>query len=250
MRECIARHERDKPQSRLAWLFGVHPLRSDARAWYRGALGELAVARRLDAMGGEWVAIHGVPIGSRGADIDHLVIGPSGVYTVNTKRHADARIFAGGGSIRINGQPTQYVRNSQYEAERVAAKLSAAVRYPIEVTPVIALVDAAEVTYGKKEPVVALLTVSRLTSWLQRNRRTLSSVQIREISAVAARLSTWGSSLTGGSPDHEVAQRFDQIDRAVTGAIFRNRLWIVAAVIIGGSVALNAISAQLGAVLG
>lgn len=249
MRECISRHERDKPQSPVAWLFGVHPLRPDAWAWYRGALGELAVARRLDEMGGEWVAIHGVPIGSRGADIDHLVIGPSGVYSINTKRHADARVFAGGGSIRINGQPTQYVRNSQYEADRVAAKLSAVVRYTVEVTPVIALVDVAEVTYGKKEPVVALLTSSRLASWLQRNRRTLSSTQIRELSEVAARSTTWGSSPTGGMPDHEVTQRFNQIDRAVTWAIFRNRLWIVAAVIVGGSFALNVIGAQLGAVL-
>lgn len=132
----------------------------------------------------------------------------------------------------------------------MAVKLSAAVRYAVEVTPVIALVVAAEVTYGKKEPVVAILTVSRLTSWLQRNRRTLSSAQIRELSEVAARLATWGSSPTCGMPDHEVAQRFKQIDRAVTRAIFRNRLWVVAVVIVGGSIALNAISAQLGAVLG
>ncbi|MDX2025225.1 MAG: nuclease-related domain-containing protein [Microcella sp.] len=228
----------------------MHPLRPDARAWYRGALGELAVARRLDAMGGEWVAIHGVPIGSRGADIDHLIIGPSGVYTINTKRHADARVFAGGGSIRINGQPTQYVRNSQYEADRVASKLSGAVRYSVEVTPVIALVDTAEVTYGMKEPIVATLTVSRLTSWLQRKRRTLKAEQIRELSAAAARLSTWGSLLADGTPDDEVVWRFSQIDQSVSWAILRNRLWIVAAVLVGGSIAVNAIGAQLSAVLG
>lgn len=250
MRECIARHERDEPQSRLAWLFGVHPLRPDARAWYRGALGELAVARRLDAMGGEWVAIHGVPIGSRGADIDHLVIGPSGVYTINTKRHAGARVFAGGGSIRVNGQPTQYVRNSQYEADRVATKLSAAVRYPVEVTPVIAVVEAAEVTYGKKDPAVAILSVSRLTSWLQRNRRTLSAGQIRELTAAAARLSTWGSTITEGMPDREVLERFGQIDQAVTGAILRNRLWMIAAVVAVGSIAFTAISDQLSVMSG
>jgi len=250
MRECIARHELDPPQSPVAWLFGLHPLKEDARAWYRGAVGELAVARRLDTMGGDWVAIHGVPIGTRGSDIDHVVIGPSGVYTINTKRHAGARVFAGGGSIRVNGQPTQYVRNSQYEADRVATKLSAAVRYPVEVTPVIAVVEAAEVTYGKKDPAVAILSLSRLTSWLQRNRRTLSAEQIRELTAAAARLSTWGSSITEGLPDREVLERFERIDQAVTWAILRNRLWMIAAVIAVGSIAFTAISDQLSAMSG
>lgn len=201
-------------------------------------------------MGGDWVAIHGVPIGTRGSDIDHVVIGPSGVYTINTKRHAGARVFAGGGSIRVNGQPTQYVRNSQYEADRVATKLSAAVRYPVEVTPVIAVVEAAEVTYGKKDPAVAILSLSRLTSWLQRNRRTLSAEQIRELTAAAARLSTWGSSITEGLPDREVLERFERIDQAVTWAILRNRLWMIAAVVSVGLIAFTAISDQLSVMSG
>ncbi|MBB5617036.1 NERD domain-containing protein [Microcella frigidaquae] len=250
MRECITRHDADPPQSRLAWLFGIHPLRTDARAWYRGALGERAVGRNLDKMGGEWAAIHGVPIGNRGSDIDHVVIGPSGAYTINTKRHDDARIFAGGGSIRVNGQPTQYVRNAQYEAGRAARLLSAAVGYPVEVTPIVVFVDAREVRYGLKEPVVAVLTLSRLTRWLRRNPRALSSEQCAELREAAARLSTWGSALTDGMPDHEVTERFETIDRVVTAAIVRNRLWLTAALIIGGLIAFNVISEPLGAVLG
>ncbi len=245
MRQCVQRHELDPPQSPVGWLFGQHPLREDARAWYRGALGERAVGQRLAAMGGEWNAIHGVPIGARGSDIDHIVIGPSGVYVINAKRHIGARIFAGGGSVKVNGQPTQYVRNSQYEAERVAKKLTAVAGYPVEVTPIIVIVDAAEVTYGKKEPVVAVLSLSRLPRWLARNSRTLTSQQIIELSDAAARLSTWGSAIPEGLPDEEVAHRFAQIDRAVSRAIVRNRLWIAGVVIVGGLIALNVISSVL-----
>ncbi|WP_319014752.1 hypothetical protein [Microcella sp.] len=97
---------------------------------------------------------------------------------------------------------------------------------------------------------MATLTVSRLTSWLQRKRRTLKAEQIRELSAAAARLSTWGSLLADGTPDDEVVWRFSQIDQSVSWAILRNRLWIVAAVLVGGSIAVNAIGAQLSAVLG
>jgi hypothetical protein len=31
--------------------------------------------------------LHAVPVGDRGSDIDHVVIGHGGVYTVNTKTH-------------------------------------------------------------------------------------------------------------------------------------------------------------------
>lgn len=249
MRECITRHDADPPQSRLAWLFGMHPLRTDARAWYRGALGERAVGRNLDEMGGEWAAIHGVPIGNRGSDIDHVVVGPSGVYTINTKRHDDARIFAGGGSIKVNGQPTQYVRNAQYEANRAARLLSATVGYPVEVTPIVVFVDAREVRYGSKEPAVAVLTLSRLTRWLRRNPRALSAEQCAELREAAGRLSTWGSALADGMPDDEVTRRFAKIDRTVSAAIVRNRLWLLGIVAGGGLVALSAINGMLAGVL-
>jgi hypothetical protein len=48
-----------------------------------------------------------------GADIDHLVIGPPGVFTINTKHHRDARIWVGGNMVKVNNfkQP-DYLRNS------------------------------------------------------------------------------------------------------------------------------------------
>lgn len=250
MRECVAQFDQDEPQSPIARLFGLHPLRHDARAWYRGALGEQAVARRLAAMGKEWVAIHGIPIGKRGSDTDHLVIGPSGVYTINAKRHTGAKVFAGGGSIRVNGHPTQYVRNAQYEAERVAKMLSAAAGFPVKVTPAVVIVDAAEVNSGTKAPVVAVMTPARLTRWLKRGPRALSVEQIVTLSEAAAHLSTWGSALPAGMSDAEVAHRFLQIDRAVSRAIVRNRLWLAGAVAGGFAISLTVIGPTLTAVVG
>jgi hypothetical protein len=250
MRECVAQFDQDEPQSPIARLFGLHPLRHDARAWYRGALGERAVARRLATMGSEWVVIHGIPIGDRGSDIDHLVIGPSGVYTINAKRHIDANIFVGGGSIKVNGRPTQYARNAQYEAERVSKKLSSAVGHPVLATPAVVIVDAADVNYGKKTPVVAVMTPARLPRWLRRGPRSLSAEQVFTLSEAAARLSTWGSALPEGMSDTEVAHRFAEIDRDVSRAIVRNRLWLAGVVVGGLAIALSVIGPTLTAVLG
>jgi Nuclease-related domain len=54
--------------------------------WDRGATGEEAVGKILDSLAGEgWRPIHDLDTG-RG-NIDHVVIGPGGVFTVETKSH-------------------------------------------------------------------------------------------------------------------------------------------------------------------
>lgn len=207
------------------------------------------MARRLASLGTEWVVIHGVPIGVRGSDIDHLVIGPSGVFTINAKRHIGARVFAGGGSVKVNGQPTQYVRNAQYEAERVGKKLSSVMGGPVRVTPMIVVVGANEVKYGTKRPTVAVLTQGDLPRWMTRQPRALSADQVARLSEASARLSTWGSALPEGLPDFEVVARFAQIDRDVARAIVRNRVWLLGALVVGASVSLVFIAQTLLAIV-
>ncbi len=43
-----------------------------------------------------WRVLHAIPVGERGSDIDHLAIGPAGVFTINAKYHAGAKIWVGG----------------------------------------------------------------------------------------------------------------------------------------------------------
>lgn len=46
----------ERPASFAARLFGRNPIPSSARSWYVGLLGELAVAGRLRALPGIWLA--------------------------------------------------------------------------------------------------------------------------------------------------------------------------------------------------
>lgn len=103
--------------------------KTDERAWRRGADGEQLVAAELAKVAREqpaWTALHAVPVGRRGADIDHLVIGPGGVFTVNAKHHKGADIWVGGETLMVNGARTQHVRNARHEAERAGRLLSEA----------------------------------------------------------------------------------------------------------------------------
>src|SRR6185312_13324595 len=98
-------------------LLGVH---TQERAWRIGADGEQAVASQLVRLGPAWRSIHSVPVGEQGADIDHIVIGPAGVFTINAKNHPNASVWVGADTFLVNGTRTWYVRNSRHEAARAS----------------------------------------------------------------------------------------------------------------------------------
>src|SRR4051794_31911273 len=81
----------------------------DALSWYKGALGEIAVAGVLGWLGSEWTVLHSVPVGAGDSDIDHVVIGPAGVFTINTKSHPGQDVWIGGHGLLVSGQKTNYI---------------------------------------------------------------------------------------------------------------------------------------------
>lgn len=62
------------------------------RSWRVGANGERKGGAELDKLcrrDPRWRVLHSVPVGERGADIDHVAIGPGGVFTLNAKHYPD-----------------------------------------------------------------------------------------------------------------------------------------------------------------
>lgn len=53
--------------------------------WDRGASGEEEIGRLLEGLEGGWLALHDVDTGH--GNIDHVVIGPGGLFTIETKSH-------------------------------------------------------------------------------------------------------------------------------------------------------------------
>jgi hypothetical protein len=167
---------------------------NDERAWRVGGQGEEAIAKRLDKLPQAWRTLHSVPVGKGASDIDHVVIGPSGVYTVNTKHHPDAKVWVGGDTVMFNGHKTPYVRNSRHEAERAARLLSAAVGFGVNVTGLIALYRArGGVTIRRQPPSGAVVVLKRheLDRWIARQPAVLGAAELEAIYAAARRSTTW-----------------------------------------------------------
>ncbi len=58
--------------------------RTEERTWRLAALGEEKVGRKLAQLPDQWTVVHDLDVQRDGANIDHLLIGPPGVFPVTT----------------------------------------------------------------------------------------------------------------------------------------------------------------------
>jgi diacylglycerol kinase len=69
--------------------------------------GEAVVCYILESLPDDYVLIHGLKPKSRYGDIDHVVVGPSGVYAIDTKNWRGVVAADGKGELLLNGKPTK-----------------------------------------------------------------------------------------------------------------------------------------------
>lgn len=171
----------------VARVFGVH---TDERAYRVGADGEEEVAWRMRKLGDGWHVIHSVPIGEKDSDIDHVVIGPAGVFTLNTKNHSRKKVWVAEKAFMVSGQKTNYLRNSRHEAARASKLLTAACAFDVPVEPIIVVI-AAELTIKAQPTDVHVVPRKRIGKWLQRRPSTLAPSSVEAIYEMARRNTTW-----------------------------------------------------------
>jgi hypothetical protein len=114
-------------------------------AWRKGAEGERIVGSALDALSsdGAMSVLHDRKIpGSRG-NIDHVVVAPTGVFTVDAKRYSGRlEVRARGREIWIKGRNrSKLLEQGHRQAQVVAAVLGRAGLGHVPVTPVLCFVD-------------------------------------------------------------------------------------------------------------
>ena len=178
----------------LARVLGVH---TNERAWRIGADGEEKVAAQLAKVARKdprWRFLHAIPVGNRGSDIDHIIIGPGGVFTANAKHHPGAKIWVGGSTFMVNGAKHPYVRNARHEAQRAANILTDACGFPVHVEGLIVTVNASDVVVKAQPEGVSVTPRMQVARWLLRHGDILTGDTVEAIYEVARR------STRGGRP--------------------------------------------------
>jgi len=155
-----------RPRSRWERLVGRSPLGRNCEGLYQGALGEIAVGARLKTLSTEWAVFHSLPIGLDGWDIDHILIGPGGIVTINTKHHRDLPIGVSRNELTVDGQPVPYLRHSEFEEEYVSTLLQDRWSSIPPIHPVVVFVAPREVLSPSVGSHVTVLDLKNLLAWL------------------------------------------------------------------------------------
>jgi hypothetical protein len=199
--------------------FGIVKLSKDGVSWLRGVNGEIQIARQLRRLGVGWTVLHSVPVGDRGSDIDHIVVGPTGVFPINAKRLLDRNVWVAGGTFLVDGRKRDYLRNSEHEASRVEGVLRAA-GIAVRVTPVIAVSGAKQITI-KSTPTwngrnIGVASAGQLVRRMKRRAVGFSPEQVAQIVAAMSDSSAWTRKPAAEGSASDIQSAFAQIDRGVT----------------------------------
>lgn len=147
--------------------------------------------RRLARRNPEWLAVHGVPVGTDGAEVGPLVIGPGGVFMVEAKAHPGGRVRVSGSAFRVDDVPFPYISTSRHEALRAARCLSAACGFRVDVAGLVVLAGAEDLLVEEPSPGVHVIPDIALKSWLCSREPVLDGPTLAAVQAAAGRGSTW-----------------------------------------------------------
>jgi hypothetical protein len=196
----------------------------EAVSWYQGVLGERRIAALLEELGPDWTVLHSVPFGAGSTDIDHVVVGPGGVFTINTKYSPGKDVWSAGVGMYVGGHKQRYVGRSLEESRAASARLSAAVGRPIPVFGVLVFVDPGVVSRkavaGVDGEVIYVLEDDELLATL-RSGAMFTQPQVAQIAGAAVRPDTWHRSPKLTQPGDYLAREFNALQLAVGPAITR-----------------------------
>jgi len=225
--ELLALQSQVRPRSAVQRIFGVSPLSRDSWSWYVGALGELAVGRLLANLGPEWLVLHAVPVGTGSSDIDHVLVGPAGVFTINTKNHSGQPVWVAGRTLMVAGRKTRHLYNAAHEAARASKLLTAAAGFPVDVTGAVVVVSPKSLTIKARPEQVAVVTDAQLLPWLGRFNPALTREELGRISAVAVQPRTWHRRPAIRGDQWALQRKFEELRHLVDQARRRRAAWVL-----------------------
>ena len=157
--------------------------------WAAGDRGEQQVAAVLAQLPtDQWWVFHDLPRGPSGTNLDHLVIGVGGIFTLNTK-NLSGNVWVGERALMVAGEKTNYLPVAVSEARNVEQRLSGATTAPVAVWPVLVFIHP--ITVAAMPTDVAVLQLDGLRTWLQNLPSVLTPQRAYDIVLAADRPTTW-----------------------------------------------------------
>lgn len=233
-----------RPLTGLERFVGVDPIGPAAMPWYSGVLGERAVAGRLAALPAGWTVFHSLPVGRNGADIDHLVVGPAGVFTIDTKHHRDASVWVAGHAVLVAGRRQPYVQKAEAQARRVDRIVADVLPESPAVRPVIAVVGAQRLAVRAQPRIARVLRAEQVVRYLLAQPVALDPAQVEALVLEFDDVRTWQPTVDAAP---ELLLAFADLSREIRGAARRRAAWVLGLLGLTGTGAAMLLLPLLGA---
>ncbi|MGJ8721671.1 MAG: nuclease-related domain-containing protein [Salinibacterium amurskyense] len=229
MAAVIAAQAHHARRGLLARTIGLSPLTAEGRAHYRGAVGELLVGSILDHLGHSWDILHGVPLGE--TSLDHFAVGRAGVFAISVVNCQGDDVAINGDELVIAKTVSQATTQARAAGQRVAAALSAAMGSPVNVVPVLVIVEPVKVSTLAVPADVRVLTSMQLEQWLLSAQATLTGEEVATLSTVAESSTTWPAPQQATIASRTITREFVRIHHDVRRASARRFVWVVVALV-------------------
>jgi hypothetical protein len=165
-----------------------------------GAAGEAVLPKLLRSLPDSYTLLNGVPVPGVRADIDHVLVGPTGIWAIEAKHHAGMVVCVGDawGYTRLGrggvpleghiGSPSQQARRGAdalqgYVRQRGPARPSA----PLDVEPLVAFTHP-QVQLSLEDPRLPILRAGDVELFITSQPERLSAAECAQIVALLCRL--------------------------------------------------------------
>ncbi|THG33341.1 NERD domain-containing protein [Naasia lichenicola] len=222
--EVLSHQSETRARGRLSRIFGISPISAIGMPWYNSALGEVEVGEELAKLPEGWFYFHALPIGLKSPDIDHVVVGPGGVFVITSRRHRGRKITVDRSDVLVNREVSQHVSRAVADSLRLEKMLAFNGFTGFAVRPVIAVVEAREITYKEHPTRFDLRDGHSLASWLRKRPELLSPAKVAEIVAKLDEPVRWRKGIV---PEATLLNDFEQLRAEVERAANVQRIWVL-----------------------
>lgn len=221
---CLNAQAESRRRSIFGRAFGASPLCEASRQSYLDALSELHVAGELEKLGSGWTILHDVPVGERGEVIDHLAIGPAGVFALEVQHQQADTITVRGDVLTINGIARPHLDRSREIATEAAVNLTRAAGFNVPVQGLIVFVAPQSVSVHDEPDDVGVTSDRAVHRWLADREPRLDPTQVAMIADAAAEPATWRGAVPHRTPGFN-ADAFDALRVEVQRAWLARGFW-------------------------
>jgi hypothetical protein len=160
------------------------------RAEYAAMKQEQRIRDELTDLPAGWFVLHSPDIGELwndgthgddGTDLDHVAIGPGGVFAIEVQHRSGAKVWVSEHQLTIDGQNSGDLRRARSQARRSSGRLSDACGFDVTVQAVLVLIGAATVQTLSRSAEVHVRTEHDLRDWLCRQPSRLDAEVVTTI---------------------------------------------------------------------